>query len=70
MNNRVEFCTCVDTKCPNHPSNHDLGCTPCVEKNLSQGEVPVCFFNKANPDRDNDTYFFEDFARIVKSKDK
>lgn len=26
-------CTCTDLKCPFHPTNHDKGCTPCINKN-------------------------------------
>lgn len=44
MNGKVPFCTCSDTGCPFHPSNHDKGCTPCVAKNLKEGEIPTCFF--------------------------
>ena len=68
MGNEVKFCTCTDLKCPNHQTNHDKGCTPCIQKNLSQGEIPACFFKKANPDKKPDAYFFEDFAKIVIDK--
>ena len=40
----VAFCTCTDHACPNHPTNHDRGCTPCIAKCLSQHEIPTCFY--------------------------
>ncbi len=60
------FCTCVDTACPNHPSNHTKGCAPCVAACVAKREIPVCFFRKIQPDmsRDQD-YSFEGFARFV-----
>ena len=67
-NDAKSFCTCRDTKCPFNPVNHDKGCTMCVAKSLSRGEIPSCFFNKADPERTNTEYFFEDFARVVMSK--
>lgn len=68
MENLSQFCTCTDYKCPNHPTNHDKGCTPCIAKNLGQGEIPACFFKKANPDKKPSAYFFEDFAKMVLEK--
>ena len=47
MKNLSPFCTCKDLSCPNHPSNHDRGCSPCIAKNLHLGEIPNCFFDKA-----------------------
>ncbi len=44
------FCTCGETDCPMHPSNHDRGCDPCIRKNLKEGEIPSCFFNLVNDD--------------------
>ena len=26
----VKMCTCTNMGCPNHPRNHDRGCTPCI----------------------------------------
>lgn len=66
--NAKSFCTCGDTECPLNPANHDKGCTMCVAKNLSLGEIPSCFFNKADPGRTNTEYFFENFARAVMSR--
>ncbi len=58
-------CGCEDTACPYHPSNHDNGCTPCIEKNLRLGEIPSCFFRKAGLPRFMDSYTIEAFARAV-----
>lgn len=60
------FCTCKDTACPLHPSNHDRGCTPCIRKNLQQHEIPSCFFNLIDPSvvADGKTKF-SDFAHLV-----
>ena len=44
MKDPREFCTCTDTKCPNHPVNHEQGCSLCILKNLSRKEIPACFF--------------------------
>jgi len=33
----VTMCTCGDASCPNHPTCHDKGCTPCIAKNLALG---------------------------------
>ncbi len=46
MEHKVSFCTCTSLDCPHHPTNHDKGCTPCIEKNLRTGEIPGCFFHK------------------------
>lgn len=59
------YCTCRDTKCPLHPTNHDKGCTPCILKNLKLREVPGCFFNALEHREERETYFFEDFAEAV-----
>lgn len=65
---KVEFCTCGDLNCPNHPNNHDQGCTPCILKNIREKEVPTCLFNVADPERKREGYHFEDFARVVLEK--
>jgi len=72
MGNKVEFCTCNEYSCPNHPSNHDKGCTPCIEKNLNAGEIPSCFFNIVDPERKTDrgAYLRKDFARVVMEVEK
>ena len=66
MSNLSEFCTCKDTKCPLHPTNHDKGCSLCIAKNLKLREIPSCFFNVADPDMKRKGYSFEDFAEVVK----
>ncbi len=66
MENLSPFCTCTDTKCPMHPTNHDKGCAPCITKNLEQHEIPSCFFKEIEDKHVGDTYFFEDFAEAVK----
>jgi hypothetical protein len=50
MNPTKQFCTCNDTSCPLHPSNHKQGCDPCIGKNLEADEIPSCFFNSVHPD--------------------
>lgn len=62
---KVEFCTCHSFDCPNHPNNHDQGCTPCIEKNLKFGEVPSCIFDKVRGDEKPENYYYEDFAKMV-----
>lgn len=62
----VSFCTCTDHACSHHPTNHDNGCTPCIAKNLKQGEIPACFFYKVTDDfSDVHEYTMERFARLV-----
>lgn len=29
------FCTCANKACPLHPTQHDKGCSPCIEKKSS-----------------------------------
>ncbi len=65
MPNLSPFCTCTDTKCPNHPTNHDKGCTPCIIKNLDRGEIPGCFFNALGKPKKGKDYYYEDFAKTV-----
>lgn len=64
-----KMCTCKDTSCPNHPTNHSEGCTPCIEKNLRMGEIPGCFFNAVGHPADMQTYFYRDFAECVMRKE-
>ncbi len=61
----VVFCTCNETGCPNHPTNHDKGCTPCIEKNLREREIPACFFKKAGGVKPTEGWHFEDFAALI-----
>ena len=62
---RVDFCTCSSRDCPNHPANHDRGCTPCNRKNLKRGEIPSCFFNLIGHDEPLASYRIENFARLA-----
>uniref|UniRef100_UPI00307CF997 DUF6485 family protein n=1 Tax=Dysosmobacter welbionis TaxID=2093857 RepID=UPI00307CF997 len=41
----THFCTCQNTACRCHPSNHSQGCDLCIQKELRKGEIPSCFFN-------------------------
>ena len=68
MNEKDPFCTCGDTRCPNHPCNHDQGCTLCIKKNRDLGEIPSCFFKLVDPDYQGPTYFYKDFAQLVLKK--
>lgn len=68
MKLRVDFCTCLDKNCPNHPENSEMGCTLCVEKNLKSGEVPACFFKSVDPEYKGPGYFYSDFAKLVNDK--
>ncbi|MBR6967193.1 MAG: hypothetical protein IKH78_01570 [Ruminococcus sp.] len=63
----VPFCSCTDTKCPCHPTNHDKGCVPCIAKNLKNREIPVCFFKAAGGEKPTDGWHFEDFAALISS---
>ncbi len=62
---KLLFCTCEDTDCPLHPSNHDKGCNLCIAKNLKKGEIPTCFFKKINPDiSEIKNFTIEDFVNF------
>lgn len=65
MSNLSPFCTCKNFDCPLHPTKHDMGCAPCISKNLHQKELPNCFFSlvKNAENRTGDT--FEDFAQLL-----
>lgn len=70
---QVPFCACGGTDCPCHPSNHKLGCTPCIAKNLREREIPTCFFAAAGGEKPTEGWHFEDFAALIQSlqeKDK
>ena len=58
-------CTCTHTKCPMHPTNHDKGCTPCIAKNLREGEIPACFFRSIDHPKSTPHWYYEDFAKLV-----
>ncbi len=62
---KLSFCTCEDSNCPLHPSNHDKGCNLCIAKNLKKGEIPTCFFKKINPDiSEIKNFTIEDFVNF------
>lgn len=70
MPGNVPFCTCTDTACPCHPSNHDRGCTPCIAKNLAGREVPSCFFKSIDVPKPTADWHYQDFARLVEAAEK
>ena len=60
------FCTCQNTACRCHPSNHDQGCDLCIQKELRKGEIPSCFFNLViQPGETVEDCTIEGFARRV-----
>lgn len=61
----ARMCSCPDTSCPMHPSNHDMGCTLCVAKNLKLGEIPTCFFSNIPAEKPTSGWKVSDFARLV-----
>ena len=63
-------CTCTDTKCPNHPVNHEQGCNLCILKNLSRKEIPACFFKSIDHEKPTKGWFYEDFAALVEAARK
>ena len=65
MDSLSPFCTCADSACPMHPSNHDRGCAPCIAKNLKMREIPSCFFNSLGTETGRGSFFYEDFAEEV-----
>ncbi|QAT42789.1 DUF6485 family protein [Aminipila luticellarii] len=50
MSEHEHFCTCGDKECKFNPRNHNMGCDPCIQKNLSEGEIPSCFFHLVHDD--------------------
>ena len=59
------FCTCPAETCPHHPNCHQMGCDPCIKKNLSDGEVPACFWMSISDNFDGVTeYATESFVRF------
>jgi hypothetical protein len=59
------FCTCTAVQCPNHPSNQDKGCDPCIQKNLKLGEISACFWsNISNGVIGNTDYSVEKFIQF------
>ncbi len=62
------FCTCKDTSCPLHPSNHDKGCDLCIQKNLKLKEISSCFFNDVTDASKLTSFYYEDFAKVILEK--
>ena len=62
------FCTCTAFDCIAHPNNHIEGCTPCIKKNLSLGEVPACFWYNVSTIKGTTDYSAENFAKFVIEK--
>lgn len=60
-----KFCTCENFGCPLHPTMHDKGCTPCIQKNLAYRQIPECFFNLVENSGSREDSFFEDFAELI-----
>ncbi|MGE5627232.1 MAG: DUF6485 family protein [Solirubrobacterales bacterium] len=65
MGNFSEFCTCKNFNCSLHPTKHDRGCTPCINKNLKLKEIPNCFFNLVKDSEPREGDSLEEFAKIV-----
>ncbi len=64
----THFCTCSDTDCPNHPTNHDLGCDLCIKKCLKHKEIPSCFFKDINTDTSNvKDYTYQGFCDFYRT---
>jgi len=62
---KKHFCTCKDLKCKLHPTNHDLGCDPCIKKNLKCGEIPSCFFRAIHDNLDGqDEFSYKAFSNF------
>ena len=70
MENKKSFCTCTNFACPLHPTKHDKGCTPCIQKNLRLKEVPNCFFNLLENAQARAGDSLEDFAKLVLEQSK
>lgn len=67
MSNLSKFCTCENLNCPLHPTKHDKGCAPCINKNLRLKEMPNCFFHLVEGADTRSGDSFEDFAKAVYS---
>lgn len=65
MKDPKEFCRCGEYSCPNHPRNHDQGCTLCILKNLREKEIPACFFADIDHPKPTKDFHYEDFAALV-----
>lgn len=65
MDNLSPFCTCKNESCSLHPSKHDKGCAPCIQKNLRLKEIPNCFFHLVEGAEKREADGFRDFAQLV-----
>ena len=64
------FCPCRNTACRCHPSNHEEGCSLCIEKELGKREIPSCFFDLViAPGETVEDCSIEAFARLVLERD-
>lgn len=71
METKKHFCTCEATGCKHHPLNHDKGCDPCIQKNLSRGEIPGCFFHLVSDDLSGlDEFTVESFVKFYLERRK
>jgi len=62
----LEFCTCTASDCPAHPRKHNNECAPCIEKNLTNHEIPHCFWQKIGEiENAKSAYTFYKFAEKV-----
>ncbi len=68
MEKSAEFCACTNLKCPLHPTKHDKGCTPCINKNLRLKEIPNCFFDLIDNAENRSGDKFKDFAELILKK--
>lgn len=69
--NKDHFCTCKDYSCKLHPKNHNLGCDPCIKKNLKNKEIPSCFFRNINDNLSEQKSFkYKDFSDFVIKNEK
>lgn len=68
MENLSTFCSCTNLACPLHPTEHDKGCAPCIQKNLRLKEMPNCFFNLVEGAESRTADSFKDFAEYVSRK--
>jgi len=64
MENSKHFCTCNKLHCKHHPNNHELGCDPCIRKNLDKGEIPACFFRLVGDPSQLHKFTMADFVQF------
>ena len=70
MNHLSEFCTCTLLDCPLHPTKHNQGCAPCIQKNLRLKEIPNCFFQLVDHAEKRAGDSFKDFADLIRENEK